>query len=105
MLKKIEILVNKFLALLLAAVCGVLVIMAAAKYIPQNETEKINVTVRLQSGETIWCVVNKAMECAGDTRQIEEVIYYTTRKNNLKPRDIGVLPVGTTLVIPCERRL
>lgn len=105
MLKKIEILVNKFLALLLVAVCGVLVIMAAAKYIPQNETEKINVTVRLQSGETIWCVVNKAMEYAGDTRQIEEVVYYTTQKNNLKPRDIGVLPVGTMLVIPCERRL
>lgn len=80
------------------------IIVIACTLFTANElmtnTEKINVTVVMGSGSTLWNEVGDAMSSTGDNRDIREVIYNTRRLNGID--NAGKIPIGTVLVIPCE---
>ena len=84
-----------FLILTLAAV------FAYGAYKECRPVEKTPITATVTAGDTLWGLVTDAMECAGDERTVDEVIYYTKKANGIT--DAGALPVGAVLVIPCER--
>lgn len=67
--------------------------------------EKVTVKATMGAGDTVWGLVSDAMQRTGDNRPVDEVIYHTTRNSNLNAADIGSLPIGTVLIIPCERGL
>lgn len=83
---------KKVLFILLAACC----IWAAWDY--SRPVEKYVVKTTAGEGDTLWRLVGSVMEREGDTRDIQEVIYYTRKISNIQ----GTLQVGDIVLIPIE---
>lgn len=79
-------------------ICAALVV--AAYILTSTETKQVNVSVVIPEGGTVWDVTSDAMRKTGDNRDIREVIYHAVKLNDIK--NVGKIPAGTTLVIPCE---
>lgn len=83
---------KKVLFALLAACC----VWAAYDY--SRSVEKFVVKTTAGEGDTLWHLVGSAMEREGDSRDIREVIHYTSEISNLK----GCLQPGDVVLIPIE---
>lgn len=83
---------KKILFILLAACC----IWAVYDY--SRPVEKFVVKTTAGEGDTLWHLVGSAMEREGDSRDIREVIHYTSEISNLK----GCLQPGDVVLIPIE---
>lgn len=84
---------------------GACAVYAAFTFLTQPAYESVNVDVHVKPGDTVWTIVDEAMEQTGDDRYILEVIDDTRKINNLTSNDIGNLPVGTVLTVPCKARV
>ena len=84
---------------------GVCAVCAVFTFLTQPAYKSVDVDVLVKQGDTVWTIVDKAMEQTGDDRYILEVIEDTRKINNLTSNDISNLPVGTVLTVPCKARI
>lgn len=85
---------KKLLFVLMAACC----IWTAWDY--SRPVDRYVVKVTAADGDTLWHLVGSVMEREGDSRDIREVIHYTSEISNLK----GCLQPGDVILIPIEVR-
>lgn len=71
----------------------------------QPNYKNVDVNVRVAKGDTVWSVVEQAMQEVGDQRYILEVISETEKLNNITPDNVGNIPIGTVIVVPCKVRI
>lgn len=90
---------KKLLAIILAA----LVIQCVYEY--SRPVEQVNVVAYLEQGKTIWQAVDAAAKSTGDVRPINELVYETVKYNRITPEEVGKLPVGQKIIIPCKVRV
>lgn len=83
---------KKILFVLLAACC----IWAVWDY--SRPVDRYVVKTVAGEGDTLWHLVGSVMEREGDSRDIREVIHYTSEISNLK----GCLQPGDVVLIPIE---
>lgn len=84
---------------------GLCIAYAAFTILYQPQYKSVDVDVRVERGDTVWSLVQEAMEQVGDDRYILEVISETKQVNNITPDKTGNLPIGTVLVVPCKVRI
>ena len=64
--------------------------------------EKIEVKAVVKTGSTLWDMVGEAMKLTGDQRYILEVLHATKKLNGITGNEVGRLPIGREIIIPCE---
>lgn len=88
---------------LLICLCIIYVIFS---FLPQpQQYESVDVKMCVAKDDTVWTLVEKAMVQVDDDRYILNIIEETLRINNLNSNDIGNLPIGSVLVVPCKRKV
>lgn len=85
---------KKLLFILLMACC----VWQAWDYTHPQPVERYVVKVTAADGDTLWHLVGDVMDREGDSRDIREVIHYTSEISNLK----GCLQPGDVVLIPIE---
>lgn len=83
-------------------VAGLAVYLATQAWIYTRPVEKIEVRFVVTAGDTIWNMVGEAMQLTGDQRYILEVLDATIERNGITSHEVGRLPIGREIIIPCE---
>lgn len=86
--------------LLIGAVLGLAAFGVYAVYDYSHQPEKVLVRATVGAGASLWQLVNREMDKAGDERDIRQVLYETVQLNELKSPDR--LNVGDVIIIPLE---
>lgn len=87
---------KKLLIVAMAITC------ALYAYDHTRPVEKIEVKAIVRTGSTLWDMVGEAMEATGDQRYILEVLHATKVRNGITGNEVGRLPIGREIFIPCE---
>ena len=80
--------------LLVLAAIGIVVLLAPAR------TATVHVVRYIPAGGTVWGAVESAMAETGDTRSVDEVMYYTRQLN--PTINAGLVQPGTRIIVPCQ---
>lgn len=87
-------------AMLAGAVVACALFGVCAAYNLAHQPEKVLVKATAGAGATLWQLVSREMDKAGDKRDIREVLYETVKLNELKSPNL--LDVGDVIIIPLE---
>lgn len=87
-------------AMLVGAVLSCALFGVCAAYNLSHQPEKVLVRATAGAGATLWQMVSREMDKAGDKRDIREVLYETVKLNELKSPNL--LDVGDVIIIPLE---
>ncbi len=87
-------------AMLAGAVVACALFGVYAAYNLVHQPEKVLVRATAGAGDTLWQLVSREMDKAGDKRDIREVLYETVKLNNLK--NPSVVEIGDVVIIPVE---
>lgn len=60
----------------------------------------VHVVRYIPAGGTVWGAVESAMAETGDTRPVDEVMYYTRQLN--PTINAGLVQPGTRIIVPCQ---
>lgn len=86
--------------MLVGAVVACALFGVCAAYNLAHQPEKVLVKATAGAGATLWQMVSREMDKAGDKRDIREVLYETVKLNELKSPNL--LDVGDVIIIPLE---
>lgn len=87
-------------AMLVGAVVACALFGVCAAYNLTHQPERVLVKATAGAGATLWQLVSREMDKAGDKRDIREVLYETVKLNELKSPNL--LDVGDVIIIPLE---
>jgi len=87
-------------AMLAGAMLACALFSVCAVYNLATQPEKVLVKATAGAGATLWQLVSREMDKAGDSRDVREVLYETVKLNELKSPDR--LNVGDVVIIPLE---
>ena len=77
---------------------AIIAMLAMAVY--PAETTTVHVVRYIPAGGTVWGAVESAMAETGDTRPVDEVMYYTRQLN--PTINAGLIQPGTRIIVPCQ---
>ena len=83
-------------------IAGLAIVCAAQLWLYTRPVEKIEVKFIVTAGDTLWNMVGEAIELTGDKRYILEVLDATIERNGITSHEVGCLPIGREIIIPCE---
>ena len=81
--------------LAIAAIAFLAMLLAPAR------TTTVHVVRYIPAGGTVWGAVESAMAETGDTRPVDEVMYYTRQLN--PGLSAGLVQPGTRIIVPCQQ--
>ena len=81
-------------------VLAIVAIAILAMLLAPARTTTVHVVRYIPEGGTVWGAVESAMAETGDTRPVDEVMYYTQQLN--PTIDTGLVQPGTRIIVPCQ---
>lgn len=85
----------------LALVQIIVAIAVLAMLLAPARTTTVHVVRYIPAGGTVWGAVESAMAETGDTRPVDEVMYYTRQLN--PTINAGLVQPGTRIIVPCQQ--
>ena len=85
----------------LALVQIIVAIAFLAMLLAPARTTTVHVVRYIPAGGTVWGAVESAMDETGDTRPVDEVMYYTRQLN--PTINVGLVQPGTRIIVPCQQ--
>ena len=83
-------------------VLAIVAIAVLAMLLAPARTTTVHVVRYIPAGGTVWGAVESAMAETGDTRPVDEVMYYTRQLN--PTINAGLVQPGTRIIVPCQAR-
>lgn len=83
-------------------IAGFAIVCAVQAWVYTRPVEKIEVKFVVTAGDTLWNMVGEAMQLTGDQRYILEVLDATYERNGITNHEVGSLPIGREIIVPCE---
>lgn len=82
-------------------VLAIVAIAVLAMLLAPARTTTVHVVRYIPADGTVWGAVESAMTETGDTRPVDEVMYYTRQLN--PGLSAGLVQPGTRIIVPCQQ--